>query len=202
VFCSEGAFDVCDRAVQLHGALGFIEPVGIARLLRDCRVTRIFEGANDVLLVRLGMSLAMTQEPERAMDPWSADRLEPELRDLARACDSLRARIGIAAATARDAHGVRVVQKQMVLQHLARAQICVRVAECTLMRAAFEGVEKSKVFLLARAAASVLVTEGEKQLDAMRAAIRQQSECELLGQWLCHSNEPRMEPTCSVEVSP
>lgn len=29
VFCSEGAFDVCDRAVQLHGALGFLEETGV-----------------------------------------------------------------------------------------------------------------------------------------------------------------------------
>jgi alkylation response protein AidB-like acyl-CoA dehydrogenase len=56
VFCSERAFDSSDTAVQLHGALGFIEPVGVARLLRDCRITRIFEGANDVLLVRAGLA--------------------------------------------------------------------------------------------------------------------------------------------------
>ena len=46
VLASELADDACDRAVQLHGALGYLEDPGIALLARDCRVTRIFEGAN------------------------------------------------------------------------------------------------------------------------------------------------------------
>lgn len=57
VYCSDTAFAIADRALQLHGALGFLEPTGVARLLRDCRITRIFEGANDVLLVRIGAAL-------------------------------------------------------------------------------------------------------------------------------------------------
>lgn len=56
VFCSEGAWLVADEAIQLHGALGFIEDTGLALVLRDVRVTRIFEGANDVLLTHLGAS--------------------------------------------------------------------------------------------------------------------------------------------------
>ena len=32
VLCSEASFEICDRALQLHGALGFIEPTGVARL--------------------------------------------------------------------------------------------------------------------------------------------------------------------------
>ncbi|MBX7195680.1 MAG: acyl-CoA dehydrogenase family protein, partial [Sandaracinaceae bacterium] len=46
VLASELAGDACDRAVQVHGALGYVEDAGIALLLRDARVTRIFEGAN------------------------------------------------------------------------------------------------------------------------------------------------------------
>jgi alkylation response protein AidB-like acyl-CoA dehydrogenase len=56
VFCSEGGGYVADEAVQLHGALGFIEDTGVAMVVRDVRVTRIFEGANDVLLTHLGTS--------------------------------------------------------------------------------------------------------------------------------------------------
>jgi len=60
VFCSEGNWTLCDTALQLHGGTGFIEDSGLPRLLRDARVTRIFEGANDVLLTRLGAE-EMTQ---------------------------------------------------------------------------------------------------------------------------------------------
>lgn len=53
-FCSEQAFNVVDTAVQLHGAGGFLEHTGLPLMLRDVRVTRIFEGANDVLLTHAG----------------------------------------------------------------------------------------------------------------------------------------------------
>jgi alkylation response protein AidB-like acyl-CoA dehydrogenase len=54
VFCSEADWTVCDRALQLHGGSGFIEESEVPILLRDARITRIFEGANDVLLTRIG----------------------------------------------------------------------------------------------------------------------------------------------------
>lgn len=80
VFCSEAAFEACDAAVQLHGALGFIEPAGVARLLRDCRITRIFEGANDVLLTHLGAS-ELARKRTTAAD---ATKAEHELTALTR----------------------------------------------------------------------------------------------------------------------
>lgn len=54
VFCSEGAFEVCDVTLQLHGGMGYIEETDVPLLVRDARITRIFEGANDVLLGHLG----------------------------------------------------------------------------------------------------------------------------------------------------
>lgn len=55
VFCSDGAFELADLAIQLHGGSGFMEDTGVALLMRDARVTRIFEGANDVLLTHSGL---------------------------------------------------------------------------------------------------------------------------------------------------
>lgn len=55
VLCSDGAWEVCDTSLQLHGGCGYIEETGVALPLRDARVPRIFEGANDVLLTHLGM---------------------------------------------------------------------------------------------------------------------------------------------------
>lgn len=49
VFCTEAAHRVVDDALQLHGGSGFLEPTRVARSLRDIRVTRIFDGANEVL---------------------------------------------------------------------------------------------------------------------------------------------------------
>ncbi len=54
VFCSEQGFELVDTALQLHGAIGYMEASGLPMMLRDLRVTRIFEGANDVLLTHAG----------------------------------------------------------------------------------------------------------------------------------------------------
>ena len=48
VLCSDASWKVCDIALQLHGGSGYIEETGAAMLLRDTRVTRIFEGANEI----------------------------------------------------------------------------------------------------------------------------------------------------------
>ncbi len=118
VFASEGAFEVADAAVQLHGALGFMEDAGVCRLLRDCRVTRIFEGANDVLLVRLAMS--------RLSANRTAKRVDHE------ACDALAERLDHAFEHARTHYGATVVQHQSLLQALARADIAHRAAVSSL----------------------------------------------------------------------
>ena len=98
VFASERTFDACDGAIQLHGALGVLEHIGVARLLRDCRVTRIFEGSNDVLLVRIGtLRLAGSSALERI-----GAAVDPSLRDEAQRCDRLAETIDAAVAEVRQ----------------------------------------------------------------------------------------------------
>jgi hypothetical protein len=71
VFCSEGAFEIADLAIQLHGGSGYIEDTGMAVLMRDSRVTRIFEGANDVLLTHAGL-MELTAPATPSMEPLLA----------------------------------------------------------------------------------------------------------------------------------
>ncbi|EFO27781.2 acyl-CoA dehydrogenase domain-containing protein [Loa loa] len=49
IMASENAWIVCDRAIQLHGGMGYMKECGLERVMRDLRIFRIFEGANDVL---------------------------------------------------------------------------------------------------------------------------------------------------------
>ncbi|CAF0754990.1 unnamed protein product [Rotaria sordida] len=49
IFASESAWYVLDEAIQIHGGMGFMRSSGLERVLRDLRVFRIFEGANDIL---------------------------------------------------------------------------------------------------------------------------------------------------------
>jgi len=134
VFCSEGAFDVCDTAIQLHGALGFIEETGIARMLRDCRITRIFEGANDVLLVHTGAALLGGLAGVR--------RLHGDLSDGqaegGQAWERTERRLEEAVVAVKSRLGVGAVRHQLLLQRLARAHMA-QLAASACMRGEQDG---------------------------------------------------------------
>ena len=150
VFCSESAFTICDRSLQLHGAVGFLEPMGVARMLRDCRITRIFEGANDVLLVRIGAARIAQRGEVRVVcgDP----RIDALAGRIAAVVDTTRARFGIGA-----------VRKQVVLQRIACAEVALAAASACAPDAAVP---------LANAAIDALVDDGERSLDALSHADR------------------------------
>jgi acyl-CoA dehydrogenase len=48
LFCTEMAWRVADKAVQLHGGYGFCKDYDVERYYRDIRVTRIYEGTNEI----------------------------------------------------------------------------------------------------------------------------------------------------------
>ena len=47
-FCSEMAFRVADRALQIHGGAGYMAEYPIERLFRDIRLLRIYEGTSQI----------------------------------------------------------------------------------------------------------------------------------------------------------
>jgi hypothetical protein len=59
-YVTDKAFEVCNHAIQVYGGYGFIEEYPVAQLMRDCRITMIYEGTNgiqamDLLGRKLGM---------------------------------------------------------------------------------------------------------------------------------------------------
>jgi len=59
-YVTDKSFDVCDQGVQVYGGYGYISEYPQEQLLRDCRITRIYEGTNgiqamDLLGRKLGM---------------------------------------------------------------------------------------------------------------------------------------------------
>ncbi|MCP9261594.1 Very long-chain specific acyl-CoA dehydrogenase, mitochondrial [Dirofilaria immitis] len=73
IMASENAWIVCDRAIQLHGGMGYMKECGLERVMRDLRIFRIFEGANDVLrlfIALTGLQYAGKHMQDKMKNPW------------------------------------------------------------------------------------------------------------------------------------
>ncbi len=59
-YCSDRGFEVCVQAMQVYGGYGYTREFPVEQLLRDCKITSIYEGTNgiqamDLLGRKLGM---------------------------------------------------------------------------------------------------------------------------------------------------
>ncbi|PWL19146.1 acyl-CoA dehydrogenase [Falsochrobactrum shanghaiense] len=54
-FATDAGVEVASLGVQVHGGMGFIEETGAAQLLRDARITPIYEGTNGIQAIDLVM---------------------------------------------------------------------------------------------------------------------------------------------------
>jgi alkylation response protein AidB-like acyl-CoA dehydrogenase len=98
VFASELIWEAADEMVQVAGGRGFVKPYPYERLLRDSRINRIFEGANEVL--RLFIALNGIQGPAESLKEVGTALRRP-LRNLGLLTGFARSRIrGIIGATA------------------------------------------------------------------------------------------------------
>lgn len=136
VLSSERTWNVIDRGVQLMGGAGFIEETGMPRRLRDVRVTRIFEGANDVLRLHLasatlGWSRAGLQEI-----PALAPKVPACLREEAAKFDDLVREVGLGLANIQKQYGFKLFQRQPLQSVMADVIIPTYGMMAVLVRAA------------------------------------------------------------------
>jgi acyl-CoA dehydrogenase len=57
LFCSEMVGRAADRAVQIHGGLGYMRGVTVERFYRDVRLFRIYEGTSEIQKLIIGRAL-------------------------------------------------------------------------------------------------------------------------------------------------
>jgi acyl-CoA dehydrogenase family protein 9 len=163
VFASDLIWRATDEMVQLAGGRGFVKPYPYERMLRDARINRIFEGANEVL--RLFIALNGVQGPAESLKEVGSALRRP-LRNLGLlsgfAASRLRSIIGatgtvdvevderiakhkeyfekhvrdMRAATDRSImrHRKQIVERQFVLERLANMAIELFATACVISR--------------------------------------------------------------------
>lgn len=58
LFCSDVAMEVTVEAVQVLGGYGYVTEYPVERMMRDAKLTQIYEGTNEIQRVVIGRSLA------------------------------------------------------------------------------------------------------------------------------------------------
>ncbi len=161
VFCSEANWEIVDTALQLHGGSGYIEETGLALLLRDARVTRIFEGANDVLRVHLGM---IEVAPAASRQPLSA------LGPLGRAADDFAMRVAALRDDLVARHGVRIAREQRLLHRVGQLVVLREATDAVVARAHADGTLAARWLALAKARSLSLLAEPNQSTRVVTGA--------------------------------
>ncbi len=123
VLCSERSWNVIDRGLQLMGGAGFIEETGMPRRLRDTRVSRIFEGANDVLRLHLASATLGWSRAGLQDMPSLTRHIKNPLQQEAKKFDALMRDLGAGLAAIQKKYGFRLFQKQPLQVVMADAII-------------------------------------------------------------------------------
>ena len=163
VFASELVWRSADEMVQLAGGRGFVKPWPYERYLRDARINRIFEGANEIL--RLFIGLNGIQEPAEELkelagalrnpvrnwvmvSEYAAERVRSALGRRDRFTQSLHASLArhanfvekhvaeLASATTKmiARHRHEILQRQLVVERLADMAIELYARATTIAR--------------------------------------------------------------------
>jgi len=163
VFASELLWRAADEMVQVAGGRGYVKPYPYERTLRDVRINRIFEGANEVL--RLFIALNGIQGPaerlkevgralRRPIENWgtvtgyatarvksvlgATDRVEaelhPRLQEHKAYFEKHVRQLREAAERAIVKHRKEIVERQLVVERLANMAIELYATAATIAR--------------------------------------------------------------------
>jgi len=154
-----------DEGVQIYGGMGFSEEAPMARAYRDARITRIYEGTNEInrmLLVGMMFKKAMKGELDlmgSAMEvakeltgvpSFETPDLSAPLAKEKEVLKNAKKAVLMAAGKAAETFGPKLDQEQEILMSLADMLIEVYAAESTVLRTekliGLYGEEGSKLY--------------------------------------------------------
>jgi len=163
VFASEMIWHAADEMVQVAGGRGFVRPYPYERYLRDSRINRIFEGANEILRLFIALNGIQQQsehlkelssalrEPMRnfgLLSEYAATRVKQVLNTPAALESELHPRLEVhkkylarhvaelstAAQRAIVKHKKELIHRQLVVERLANMAIEVVARACVIAR--------------------------------------------------------------------
>ena len=159
VFGSECLGLVVDEGVQIFGGMGFSEDAPMARLYRNARITRIYEGTNEInrmLIVDMLLKKAMNGELELIQ---AAEKIRQEVSSLLNenmreqetpgtafeALENLKKVTLLIAGAAAQRLGKKLKEEQEVLMHISNMIIQTYVLESVLVKTGKQetGVEET-----------------------------------------------------------
>ncbi|MEO0895762.1 MAG: acyl-CoA dehydrogenase family protein [Bacteroidota bacterium] len=140
---------VVDQGVQIYGGMGFSADAPMERAYRDARITRIYEGTNEInrmLLVGMILKRAMKGELDLFGPAMAVAKEMTGLPDMSevgselfaqekRTLQNLKKAILLVAGKAAQDLGMKINDEQELLMNIADMIIEVYVAESTLLRA-------------------------------------------------------------------
>ena len=57
LFASQTAMDVTIEAVQIHGGYGYVQEYHVERMMRDAKITQIYEGTSEIQKIVISRDL-------------------------------------------------------------------------------------------------------------------------------------------------
>ena len=57
LFCAEKAMQITIEAVQIHGGYGYVKEYHVERLMRDAKITQIYEGTSEIQKIVISRSI-------------------------------------------------------------------------------------------------------------------------------------------------
>ena len=57
LFAAEAAMKVTTEAVQIHGGYGYVREYHVERMMRDAKITQIYEGTSEIQKIVISRSI-------------------------------------------------------------------------------------------------------------------------------------------------
>ncbi|MGC8494683.1 MAG: acyl-CoA dehydrogenase family protein [Syntrophobacteraceae bacterium] len=177
VFVSEVQAYVVDEGVQIHGGYGFISEYAIERLYRDARITRIFEGTNEINRTIVPTTLVRRAQKglpfQKAMEDLKV-RLASEVPVRENEAGIVQAAKDVflfALATAQDSFGANLLKNQEILGRLADLAILAYAMESGWLRTRKAAGVKAETALHKTAMARAFIYESIRKIETSAVEI-------------------------------